>query len=177
HYYTAANAPELRTFEGYEYWVVAGGGEPEGAEYTEAVGALYKAAYGVKKVAKGVGVDFVVPKLEGLWWVDSDLPPLTVPREEWLWELMIRIPEGVTEEMLAGVDKPVEVRRLVEGLSIQVLHVGPYADEPETLGRMEAFMAAEGLAMNGRHHEIYLTDPRKGGAAMKTILRHPVRKE
>ncbi|MEU8896479.1 GyrI-like domain-containing protein [Nocardia sp. NPDC048505] len=176
HYYTASTEPELRTFDGYDYLAVAGTGAPLGPEYSAAVSALYRAAYGVKKLAKAAGQDFVVPKLEGLWWVDSDRPPLSVPREEWLWRLLIRLPEAVTAEMTAAaVSRPVTVERLTEGPSIQALHLGPYATEPETLARMADFMAAQGLTMNGRHHEIYLSDPRRAGSATKTILRHPVR--
>ncbi|MEV0298748.1 GyrI-like domain-containing protein [Nocardia sp. NPDC050710] len=172
HYYTAPADPVLRTFDTYAYATATGIGAPIGPEYTEAVATLYRAAYGAKKAAKAAGRDFVVPKLEGLWWVDSDAPPLSVPREEWRWKMMIRLPDAVTEEMLTGAT----FERLTEGMAIQVLHVGPYATEPETLARMEAFMAAEGLAMHGRHHEIYLSDPRKAAAeTMKTILRHPVR--
>ncbi|MFD6158769.1 GyrI-like domain-containing protein [Nocardia sp. NPDC060256] len=173
HYYHASTEPTLRTFGSYGYVTVTGSGAPEGPEYLEAVEALYRAAYGAKKIAKAGGRDFVVAKLEGLWWVESDAPPLTVPRSEWHWQLMIRMPEGVTADMVRGAT----FERLSEGDAVQVLHVGPYATEPETLAKMDAFMTAEGLAMNGRHHEIYLSDPRRVPAAQaKTILRHPVRR-
>lgn len=174
-YYTAPTDPVLRTFEGYDYAAITGKGAPTGPEYTEAVALLYRSAYRAKKLAKADGRDFVVPKLEGLWWVESDEPPLSVPREEWHWTMMIRMPEGVTAAMIG--EGPVRFERLVEGEAVQALHVGPYATEPETLARMEAFMAAEGLAVSGRHHEIYLTDPRKSaGDRTRTILRHPVRR-
>ncbi|MEV0245096.1 GyrI-like domain-containing protein [Nocardia sp. NPDC050712] len=178
HYYTAAAAPQLRTFEACDYLAVTGVGAPAGPEYTEAVTALYRAAYGIKKRAKAAERDFVVAKLEGLWWVEDDRPALTVPRAEWHWQLLIRLPEVVTEQMAAEVvTEPVTVQRLHEGLAVQALHVGPYATEPETLARMDAFMTAEGLTMNGRHHEIYLSDPRRTpGNSTKTILRHPARR-
>ncbi|MEV6769755.1 GyrI-like domain-containing protein [Nocardia sp. NPDC051030] len=173
HYYAAPAAPVLRTFETYNYLAVTGSGAPLGDEYTDAVAALYRAAYGAKKLAKAADQDFVVPKLEGQWWVESDEPPLTVPREQWHWTLLIRMPDAVTPDMVSGVD----FTQLTEGDAIQVMHRGPYSTEPETLARMEAFMHAEGLTMNGRHHEIYLSDPRKSAdAAMRTILRHPVRR-
>ncbi|MET7773480.1 GyrI-like domain-containing protein [Nocardia sp. NPDC005366] len=172
HYYTAPTDPVLRTFDNFGYATVTGAGAPMGPEYTDAVAALYRAAYGAKKLAKAADQDFVVPKLEGLWWVDSDAPPLSVPREQWRWKMMIRLPEFVTEEMVTGVT----YERFGEGAAVQVLHVGPYATEPETLARMDAFMHAQGLVMNGLHHEIYLSDPRRAAAeTMKTILRHPVR--
>ncbi|GAB2643627.1 GyrI-like domain-containing protein [Nocardia goodfellowii] len=178
HYYTASTEPELRTFEPYHYLTVTGMGAPAGPEYTEALTALYRTAYGIKKAAKAAEQDFVVPKLEGLWWVESDRPPLTVPREEWHWQLLIRMPEVATERAAAElVEKPVTIERVHEGLTVQALHLGPYATEPETLARMDAFMSAEGLTMNGRHHEIYLSDPRRTpGPKTKTILRHPARR-
>ncbi|MEV6341552.1 GyrI-like domain-containing protein [Nocardia vinacea] len=173
HYYDATREPELRTFDTYGYLTVTGFGAPGGERYTEAVQTLYRAAYGAKKIAKADDQDFVVPKLEGQWWVNSDEPPLSVPREQWQWRLMIRMPEVVTAEMVSGAT----FERLTEGDAIQVMHVGPYATEPETLAKMEAFMTAEGLLMNGRHHEIYLSDPRRApGANTRTILRHPVRR-
>lgn len=173
HYYDAPTEPTLRTFDTYGYLTVTGSGAPAGPEYTSAVETLYRAAYGAKKIAKSAGHDFVVPKLEGLWWVESDEPPLTVPREQWHWKLMIRMPDVVTAAMVHGAT----FERITEGDAVQVLHVGPYATEPETLARMDAFMSAHGLTMNGRHHEIYLSDPRRSAAATtKTILRHPVRR-
>jgi hypothetical protein len=173
HYYDAPRDPALRMFDAYNYVTVTGSGAPAGAAYTDAVAELYQAAYGAKKIAKAAATDFVVPKLEGQWWVDSDQPPLSVPRDQWHWKLMIRMPDVVTADMVSGAT----FESLTEGEAIQVIHVGPYSTEPETLARMDAFMTAEGLAMNGLHHEIYLSDPRKAPAATtRTILRHPVRR-
>ncbi|MGV9819631.1 GyrI-like domain-containing protein [Nocardia xishanensis] len=174
-YYSAPADPVLRAFDGYDYAMITGSGAPTGPAYTDAVRLLYQAAYRAKKIAKADGRDFVVPKLEGLWWVESDEPPLSVPREQWHWTMMIRMPEAVTAAMLG--EGPVRFERLVEGESVQALHAGPYATEPETLTRMEAFMAAEGLTPHGRHHEIYLTDPNKSpDSRTRTILRQPVRR-
>ncbi|WP_433682849.1 GyrI-like domain-containing protein [Nocardia sp. CA-119907] len=173
HYYDATTQPQLRTFDTYGYLTVTGAGAPGGEVYIEAVQTLYRTAYGAKKLAKADGQDFVVPKLEGQWWVNSDEPPLSVPREQWQWKLMIRMPDTVSAEMVSGAT----FERLTEGEAIQVMHIGPYATEPETLARMEAFMAEQDLVMNGRHHEIYLSDPRKSpDAKTRTILRHPVRR-
>ncbi|MEV0059321.1 GyrI-like domain-containing protein [Nocardia sp. NPDC050718] len=173
-YYTAPADPVLRTFPTYSYLTAPGRGAPGGAAYSAAVESLYRAAYGAKKQAKAAGADFVVPKLEGLWWVESDLPPLTVPRDEWHWKLLIRMPETVTADMVDGVG----FEQLTEGEAIQVLHVGPFADEPATLARMDAYMAEHDLTMNGLHHEIYLSDLRRTAPeATRTILRHPVRRE
>ncbi|WP_109527888.1 MULTISPECIES: GyrI-like domain-containing protein [Nocardia] len=170
-YYTAPTDPVLRAFDTYGYATVTGEGAPLGSEYTDAVSALYRSVYGAKKLAKATNRDFVVPKLEGQWWVDSDDPPLSVPREEWRWRMMIRLPDFVTAEMIIGA----EYERFHEGDAIQVMHIGPYATEPETLARMETFMTENSLTMNGRHHEIYLSDPRRSATRTRTILRHPVR--
>ncbi|WP_412543580.1 GyrI-like domain-containing protein [Longispora sp. K20-0274] len=173
HYYTAPPTPELREFGPCRYVAVDGRGAPEGPEYVAALETLYPAAYGVKKRARAAGHDFVVAKLEGLWWVEADGPPLDVPREEWHWTLMIRMPDFVTAEMVTGGARFAE---LAEGSAVQVLHTGPYATEPETLARMGEFMAEHGLAYTGRHHEIYLSDPRRTAPeALRTILRQPVR--
>ncbi|WP_067534021.1 GyrI-like domain-containing protein [Nocardia crassostreae] len=172
HYYDAPREPVLRTYDSYNYVTATGFGAPLGDAYSEAVSSLYRAAYGAKKLAKAAGDDFVVPKLEGLWWVESDAPPLTVPRDQWHWKMMIRMPEVVSADMVGDV----VFESLTEGAAIQVMYLGPYADEPETLARMDAFMAARNLTMNGRHHEIYLSDPTKSKPeTMRTILRHPVR--
>ena len=173
HYYGAPAQPVLRTFGTYGYATVTGRGAPLGEAYTEAVGRLYRAVYGAKKRSKAAGLDFVAPKLEGLWWVESTEPPLTVPGELWHWKMMIRLPEFVTAETVEGA----AYEELCEGEAVQVMHRGPYAAEPETLARMEEFLRAEGLAMNGRHHEIYLSDPRRANPeTMRTVLRHPVRR-
>ncbi|MEV6522457.1 GyrI-like domain-containing protein [Longispora sp. NPDC051575] len=172
-YFTATASPEVREFDTCIYAAVDGVGAPGGPEYVAALEALYPAAYGAKKRARAAGRDFTVSKLEGLWWVESDGPPLEVPREEWHWTLLIRLPEFVTPDLVTGGAR---FLRLTEGRAVQVLHTGPFATEPETLARMEEFMAARGLAHSGRHHEIYLTDPRRTAPErQRTILRQPVR--
>ncbi|MGK8501375.1 GyrI-like domain-containing protein [Nocardia asiatica] len=173
HYYGASAQPVVKAFPPYDYVTVEGAGDPDGPVFATAVQTLYRAAYRAKKAAKAAGQDFVVPKLEGLWWVESDAPPLTVPREQWRWKLLIRMPEVVTADMVTGAT----FERLTEGDAIQALHRGPYATEPETLARMDALMAAEGWRHSGRHHEIYLSDPRRTpDEKKKTILRQPVRR-
>ncbi|RJO75836.1 hypothetical protein D5S18_13755 [Nocardia panacis] len=172
-YYDAPTEPTLRTFGPYPYATVVGVGEPEGERYVEAVGELYRAVYGAKKQAKAQGRDFTVAKLEGLWWVEGDREPLKVPRAEWHWKMMIRVPEFVAAQQLQGVAH----EWVEEGECVQVMHIGPYATEPETLARLEAFIAESGLTYRDRHHEIYLSDPRRTAPErMKTILRQPVQR-
>jgi hypothetical protein len=186
-YYSPGWKPELRTFGPLPYLAITGQGAPGGDAFTRKTAALYPVAYGLKKHYKTAGRDFAVPKLEGLWWVEDDRPPLEVPREEWRWKLLIRLPDFVEEAAVAEARKAaarakkeplireVAFERIEEGPCVQALHVGPYATEPETLETMHRFMAAEGLHVAGLHHEIYLSDPRKGEPEkLKTVLRCPV---
>ena len=187
-YYRAKPTPSLVTFGPLNYLTVTGRGEPEGTAYTAALGGLYSVAYGAKKQYKAEGNDFVVPKLEGLWWVDESetLPPLEVPRDRWNWRLMLRQPEFVTpeavEEAKVTASKRTEAAQRVtfetldEGACVHILHVGPYSSEPETLEKLDGFIEREGLQRNGLHHEIYLSDSRRSAPErLRTILRQPVR--
>ncbi|MDO3678480.1 GyrI-like domain-containing protein [Paenibacillus ehimensis] len=188
-YYKANTEPELVGFGEAPYLTIAGQGDPNGERFAQAAAVLYAAAYGVKALGKAQGTDFTVPKLEGLWWVESDQPALEVPRQEWRWKLLIRMPDFITgalaaeakektalkKKELAGDITRVAYETMAEGLCVQMLHVGPYESEPETAERMNAYMEARGLVQNGLHHEIYLTDPRKTPpSGWKTILRFPV---
>ena len=102
-YYTAKKTLEMVEFDEAQFLTIEGKGAPGGKEFTAKVEVLYSFAYGIKMPMKKEGKDFTVPKLEGLWWVESDKPPLEVPREEWKWKLLIRMPEFVTSEY---VEKP-----------------------------------------------------------------------
>lgn len=189
-YYSAKNKPEIREFKELNFLAILGKGEPAGTEFTKAVEALYPLAYGVKKIYKQKEMDFTVPKLDGLWWVNSDKPALEVPGNEWHWKLLIRMPDFVTNEMVEqaktevirkkGIKliEKIQFEEISEGKCVQIMHIGPYSTEPETIQQMKDFMTENGLVENGLHHEIYLSDPRKTEPQkMKTILRQPVKKE
>ena len=189
-YYTARTAPELIEFGQLPYLAIAGSGAPAGNEFTSKVGALYSLAYGVKNRFKKENKDFVAAKLEGLWWVEPDKPALEVPREEWKWKLLIRLPHFVTSESVAmakedvlrkkGLDlvKEIGFEKITEASCVQIMHIGPYATEPETIAKMKRFMEENNLVENGRHHEVYLSDPTKmAPGKMQTILRQPVKKK
>jgi len=187
-YYSAATQPQEVTFGELPYLAVAGAGDPNGPAFAAAAEALYTVAYTVKAAAKRRGRDFTVPKLEGLWWVEGGGDGLKVARELWQYKLLIRMPDFVSREMAedartaAVAKKPnlapvgaVAYETLHEGRCVQIMHVGPYATEPETLAKLEHFIAEAGLVYNGNHHEIYLSDPKRSKPeAMKTILRYPV---
>ncbi len=187
-YYTATTAPALVTLADQAvYAAIGGAGEPGGDAFTGAVSALYPVAYAVKAASKQQGRDFGVPKLEGLWWVVDERPALDVPRDEWHWQLLIRLPDFIDEAALAAARQTVaekkriaaargvELLRLAEGECAQVLHVGPYADEAATVATLHGFIGSAGLKPRGLHHEIYLSDPAKTAPEkMRTILRQPV---
>jgi hypothetical protein len=128
--------------------------------------------------------DYAVCKLEGQWFFGGD--PAEIPREKWKWKLMIRTPEFVSPkdlkaagETLLKRGKPREIEEVAletidEGDCVQMLHVGPYEKECESMALMRSFAEASGLALGGPHHEIYLSDPRRVPAErLKTILRVP----
>ncbi|WP_409342687.1 GyrI-like domain-containing protein [Paenibacillus sp. MBLB4367] len=189
YYGASASEPQLKAFGLIPYLAAAGKGAPKGEAFTNATEALYTLAYAVKAICKKEAADFTVAKLEGLWWVQSDKHALEVPREEWHWKLLIRLPAFVTASAVeqARVDAvkkkkdlatlhAVQFETLEEGSCVQMMHIGPYETEPETFGSMHAFMQTNGLVQNGLHHEIYLSDPRKvEPQAMRTILRLPVK--
>lgn len=187
-YYTAKTVPEIVEFGEIPFLTIEGKGEPAGEVFTKTVEALYPLAYGVKNICKKQSKDFGVPKLEGLWWVESDKPALEVPRKEWKWKLLIRMPEFVTSEIVEkakeevfkkkGIEliKKIRFEKIKEGKCIQILHIGPYSTELESLAKMRKLMEQKSLVENGFHHEIYLSDPRKvAPEKMKTILRQPVK--
>lgn len=173
------------------YLAIDGHGDPNtSADYAAAVAALYATAYTIKfAVRRRGGADVVVGPLEGLW--SSPDPASFVARDKgaWDWTMLIALPEHVSsEDVAAGLsaagvkkpDLPIErVRRLVldEGRCLQIMHVGSYDDEGPTLARLhDEVMPARGLTWNGRHHEIYLSDPRRvPPERLKTVLRQPVR--
>ncbi len=187
-YYGANNKPEIVEFEGILYLSIEGKGEPAGEVFTKALEALYPLAYGVKKICKSQGKDFGVPKLEGLWWVKSNKPALEVPRSEWFWKLLIRMPDFATSEIVNNAKeevfkkksldliKEIKFETMDEGKCVQIMHIGPYATEPETIQKMKKFIKENKFNESGLHHEIYLSDPRKTAPEkMKTILRQPIK--
>lgn len=188
--YAAPRKPALVRLKPATYLAISGQGAPGGDEFTASIGALYGMAFTIKMTRKfGGQQDYSVCKLEGQWWANgSDAGLAKAPKEQWRWKLMIRTPEFIKEkdlEQAAGVlakrGKGANVERvgletLDEGDCVQMLHVGPYEKEHETIALMEAFAEKQQLRFHGRHHEIYLSDPRRvPPERLKTILRHPVK--
>jgi len=169
-----------------------GQGPSTSPSFAEAMQALYGIAYTLKftsKLRKENPFDYPVMALEGLWWTKSGEFSFD-RKDDWLYTVMILQPDHITPAMFAeGVEQIRKKRgdnpslaklRLApfeEGLSMQIMHIGPYADEPATLARMDAFARENGYRLRGKHHEIYLGDPRRAKPEkLKTVLRHPVEK-
>lgn len=186
-YYSASSEPGLVEFSELPFLTLRGQGAPGGDEFTDKVSALIPLAYGMKKRTKQFGQDFIVPKLESLWWVEGDRSANEVPRAEWYWKLLIRMPEFAEERYFADVVEEVwknkgnahirdaRYETIREGLCVQLLHTGAYDTEEETISKLHRYMEEHRLVANGAHHEIYVSDPRKVEAArLKTIIRQPV---
>ncbi len=186
--YATPKTPKLVEITPAPYLSVAGRGRPGSEVFTARIQCLYGVAYTIKMARKAAGRDYVVCKLEGLWWSDDAETDFTcLPPEQWSWKMLIRVPEFVTpgdlDDAVAALrekGKPPEVadvrlERIDEGRCVQMLHVGPYSSESETIAAMTAFAEGQGLTLHGQHHEIYLSDPRRvPEQRLRTILRHPV---
>lgn len=172
------------------YLMVDGHGDPNTAqEYADALAALYPLAYALKFTSKReLDRDYVVPPLEALWWAE-DMASFTSARDksQWSWTAMLLVPDWIAgryDEARAQVARKsapaaleeVRIEELREGRCVQTLHVGSYDDEAPVLAAMhEEFIPGAGLRMTGRHHEIYLGDPRRvAPERLRTILRQPV---
>ncbi len=159
--------------------------------FEEAVGALYGISYTLKFMSKlrtDNPIDYKVMGLEGLWWIEEGEFDIT-QGGNWLWTVMIMQPAHVTPVMFAEAlvqlrqkrpNPAIDRLRLAtfhEGLCMQIMHLGPYANEPQTVARMKEFGQANGYEPAGKHHEIYLGDPlRSAPEKLKTILRQPIRR-
>jgi len=187
--YVEAKKPVLVTIGKATYLAIDGRGAPGGEAFTTKIGALYGVAYTIKMTRKFAGKqDYTICKLEALWWLDREQQDWSkVPKDQWNWKLMIRTPEFVTKKDLDQAIKTlqdkgkepqcqeVRLESIGEGKCVQMLHVGPYDQVGCTISQMEAFAQSQGLVITGRHHEIYLSDPRRvAPERLKTTIRHPV---
>jgi hypothetical protein len=187
--YTAQKKPVLLRIDTATYLTIEGEGEPGGAVFEDKIGALYSLAFTVKMTRKFTGKqDYAICKLEAQWWSKDERADLfSLPPSRWCWRLLIRTPHFVklkeldrAAEVLLERGKPpsveeVRLEKLKEGQCVQMLHVGPYDQESRTVAVMKAFAEDQGLSFKGRHHEIYLSDPRRvEPERLKTILRQPV---
>ncbi len=189
-YNTSAKSAVIVDVPEMNFLMIDGVGDPNtSAGYQGAIEALYSLSYSLKfAVKKGKeAVDFAVMPLEGLWWTEDMTKFSTDRKDIWQWTAMIMQPEYVTDglyqDALAQVARKkntpllseVRFSRFQEGLCAQVMHIGPYSAEGPTIERLHGFVKDQGRRLRGKHHEIYLGDPRKSAPeTLKTIIRQPV---
>jgi len=188
--YRADREPQIIDVPDLAFVMIDGHGDPNtAAQFGAAVEALYAVAYTAKFAVRRLpeGIDFRVMPLEGLFWA-ADLSTFTSEeKSSWDWTLMIMQPDRVTPEIFGEAqvaatkrkssDAIARVRfeRFAEGPAAQVLHIGPYSAEASTIERLHAFIAEHGYARAGKHHEIYLSDPRRAAPEkLRTIARQPI---
>jgi hypothetical protein len=205
--YQPKTVPMIIDVPKMKFLMIDGKGNPndESGEYAKAIELLYGLSYTIKMSSKGGNpppdfFEYVVPPLEGLWWTEVDSPFDTSQKEKLIWTAMIRQPEFVTNEVFKWAVAELNKRKpqldtskarlmeFTEGLCVQMMHLGPYDTEAVTVKAIDDFAASNGY-LNAiseaspegtirRHHEIYLSDPRKiAPEKMKTVIRHPIRKK
>ncbi|HJM85384.1 MAG TPA: GyrI-like domain-containing protein, partial [Candidatus Marinimicrobia bacterium] len=173
------------------YLMVDGEGGPAAESYQQAIEALYGLSFTVKfdVKKKGIGPDYTVMPLEGLWWAKDMTAFSSDRKDEWQWKMMIMQPDHVTAKHVNAATKQLREKKnppaldkirfesYHEGPSVQILHIGPYDDEGPTIAQMHKFIDKNGYQLHMKHHEIYLSDPRRSKPEkLKTVLRQPVTK-
>ena len=199
-FYMPKSIPGIVKVPSMNYIAVRGTGNPnqEDGEYKQSIGLLYGIAFTIKMSKKGDHriegyFDYVVPPLEGFWWMEGVTEIDYNRKEDFNWISVIRLPDFVTKADFDWAVKEatkkkktdfskVEFLTYDEGLCIQCMHIGSYDDEPATVAMMHEFMEQQGYELDitdkRLHHEIYLSDARKvAREKLKTVIRHPIRKK
>jgi hypothetical protein len=171
------------------FLMIDGKGDPNIAqEYQDALEALYATSYTLKfKLKKAKIADFTVMPLEGLWWVEGSEGFDFDVKLNWCWTSMIMQPEPVTrndviESMAEAKEKKdppalqkIRFESFREGYSVQIMHIGPFSEEQPTIDKLHSYAEEQGFRLRGKHHEIYLSDPRRTAPEkIKTVIRQPV---
>lgn len=199
-FYQPKGKPEILEIPSMNFVAVRGKGNPndEDGEYKKAIEMLYALSYTLKMSYKGDYkienyFQYVVPPLEGFWWQENIKGVDLSNKDKFQWISLIRLPDFITKEDFNwGIEegtkkKKIDLSKLefisiTEGLVVQMLHIGPYDTEVETVKIMEEYMIENGYEYDfndsRHHHEIYLSDPRRTAPEkIKTIIRHPIRKK
>ena len=198
-YYLPKQKPQIVEIPSMNYIAVRGKGNPneENGAYQQAIGVLYAIAYTLKMSYKtdykieGF-FEYVVPPLEGFWWQEGVKGVDYSKKDSFCWISMIRLPDFITRaDFDWAVQEATRKKKLNcsaaefltvdEGLCVQIMHIGPYDDEPATVQIMDDYLKANGyvndISADRMHHEIYLSDARKTAPEKwKTVIRHPIRK-
>lgn len=198
-FYLPKQRPQIVTIPPMQYIAVCGCGDPnvEDGAYKQAIGQLYTIAYTIKMSKMGDHriegyFDFVVPPLEGFWWQGESAELDISRKEDFEWISVVRMPDFVTQDDLAwakeeaarkkgGDFSAVELVTIDEGECVQIMHIGPYDNEADSIALMHEFIAQNGyvgdFTATRHHHEIYLSDARRvAPEKLKTVIRHPIRK-
>ena len=198
-FYMPPNKPQIVDVPKANYIAVRGKGDPneEGGAYQKAVGVLYSVAYTLKMSYKSEYkiegfFEYVVPPLEGFWCQEGVVGVDYSDKSTFNWISVIRLPDFITEDNFNWAVETASKKKKTdcssaefltvhEGLCVQMMHIGPYDDEPATVAAMSTFLKENGYIIdineNRKHHEIYLSDPRKiAPEKMKTVIRHPIKK-
>lgn len=185
----AAKQPHIVDVPPLNFIMLDGSGDPNTESFRDAISALYTAAFTLKfAFKKERGIDFSVMRMEGLWWTERFEDFRLDYKDNWLWRIMILMPDVVTADDVtkavtqAKAKKDLPALDLIrfdsfhEGLSAQILHIGPYDAELPTVERLNRFIAEQGYIESYPHHEIYLSDPNRAAPEkLKTIIRHPIK--
>lgn len=190
--YRPKKDPQIIEVPDMQFFMIDGKGDPNTSEaYKLALEALYAVSYALKmKIVKkeNPGQDYVVPPLEGLWYMD-DMNLWSSNKNDWKWIMMIRIPDFVTDDQ---VKRSIQItkdgknpkslnqiyqKKYSEGEVVQLMHIGSYDTEGPNIEKMHNYAKDKGYDLHGKHHEIYLGDPRKTAPEkLKTVLRQPVQR-
>jgi hypothetical protein len=191
-YFPSANEPMVVKVPKMNFIMVDGQGDPNTSkDYMDAIGALYSVAYTAKFTLKksAKGKDFIVMPLESLWWSDDPEDFLKGKKGKWHWTAMIMVPKHVTKKVVSdtivqlkkkGKELPalpkLRLEEFNEGLSVQIMHIGPYSEERPNIEKLHRHIQESGHRIAGKHHEIYLGDPRRTKPEkLKTVIRQPMK--
>jgi hypothetical protein len=190
-YSPSAKAPIMVDVPRMNFLMIDGKGDPNTSQdFRDAIEALYGVSYTLKFMIKksSPADDYVVMPLEGLWWVENMAIFDAHMKDLWQWTAMIMQPESVTKKLFDGAAKEVAKKKnppalskmrfekFHEGLSAQIMYIGPFPEEGPTISRIHEFIKENGYNLSGKHHEIYLSDPRKTAPEeLKTVIRQPAK--
>lgn len=200
--YLPKEQPSIIPVPEMKFFMVKGKGDPNTcAEYKNAMEVLYGLSYGIK-MSKMNGTqpegyfDYVVPPLEGFWWIDGEFFDGTniLDKSKFIWKSMIRQPDFVTKEVYERAKDVIKKKKpqidlstvsfacIEEGLCAQIMHIGSYDEEAVSIQKLNEFVKTSGYETDIReerwHHEIYLGDPRRTKPEnLKTVIRHPIKKK
>jgi hypothetical protein len=196
-YFPPAGQPVLIEVPEMQFVMVDGHGDPNtSALFRDAMQTLYGISYTIKFMLKKQSKqDYLVFPLEGLWWV-KDMREFSIEqKDKWLWTVMIRQPEWVNcthfkdaieeikrkkqakKEPVPETLDAARLERFTEGPCAQVMHIGPFKDEGPTIAGLHQFIREQGFALRDKHHEIYMSDPRRTAREkLKTVIRQPLLK-